>query len=207
MPLPTLETPKYTLTLPSTKQKIEYRPFLVKEEKVLMIAQQSDDSNTMFRAMIDIVDACTFNKLLVDKLSNVDLEYIFLKLRAKSVGETVELNMICDECKHENPISINIDDIKVKYSRKKVEPTIQLTDDVGVVCTYPTVKSVMRVKKDDPTEIISCAIESIFDNITNDKIMSPQEMMTEIHVLQNRLNKLQEHILRTSEEIVQPDLV
>jgi Zn finger protein HypA/HybF involved in hydrogenase expression len=197
MPLPTLETPKYTLTLPSTKQKIEYRPFLVKEEKVLMIAQQSDDSNTMFRAMIDIVDACTFNKLLVDKLSNVDLEYIFLKLRAKSVGESVELNMICDECKQENPVSIDIDDIKVKYSRKKVEPTIQLTDDVGVVCTYPTVKSVMRVKKDDPTEIISCAIESIFDkeNTYNLEEESPEEINKFIETLNfQQLKKIQDFI-------------
>lgn len=197
MPLPTLETPKYTLTLPSTKQKIEYRPFLVKEEKVLLLAQQSEDSDTIFRAMIDIVDACTFNKLLIDKLSNVDLEFIFLKLRARSVGETVDLNVFCDKCEEPNQITIDIDDIKVKYSRKKVDPTIQLTEDVGVVCTYPTVKALMRVKRDNPSEVISCVIESIYDaeNTYNLEDETPEEINKFIDTLNmQQLAKIQEFI-------------
>jgi predicted house-cleaning noncanonical NTP pyrophosphatase (MazG superfamily) len=197
MPLPTLETPKYTLTLPSTKQKIEYRPFLVKEEKILLLAQQSEDSDTIFRAMIDIVDACTFNKLLIDKLSNVDLEFIFLKLRARSVGETVDLNVFCDKCEEPNQITIDIDDIKVKYSRKKVDPTIQLTEDIGVVCTYPTVKALMRVKRDNPSEIISCVIESIYDSETtyNLEDETPEEINKFIDTLNmKQLSKIQEFI-------------
>ncbi|HIJ51412.1 MAG TPA: baseplate protein [Nitrospinae bacterium] len=197
MPLPTLETPTYTLSLPSTKQKVDYRPFLVKEEKVLMIAQQSEDQTAIFRAMLDVVDACTFGKLMVEKLSNVDLEFILLKLRGKSVGESVEVKMLCDDCQHGNPVSINLDDIKVKYPRKKADPKIQLTDSVGVICAFPTVKALMSVKKDDPAEIIASAIETIFDadNTYSVEDETPEEVAKFIDSLTfSQLKKIQDFI-------------
>lgn len=163
----------------------------------MMIAQQSEDQNTIFQAIIDVVDACTFGKLDVEKLSNVDLEFIFLKLRGKSVGESVELNMICEDCQHENPVSINLEDIKVKYPRKKVDPKIQLTEDVGVVCAFPTVKSVMSAKKDDPAELIASGIKTIFDadNTYLVEEESPEEISKFIDSLSfSQLQKIQEFI-------------
>ena len=86
MPLPILESSKYTVTIPSTGKIVEYRPFLVKEEKILLIAQESNDSTQMFSAMKEIIRACTFEKLDINSITSYDLEYIFLKLRSKSIG-------------------------------------------------------------------------------------------------------------------------
>ena len=91
MALPKLEVPKYSLTLPSTGDLIEYRPFLVKEEKNLMIAQETGEGGTVFNALKDIVKACTFNKLDVNKVATYDMEYAFIKIRSKAVGETADI--------------------------------------------------------------------------------------------------------------------
>ena len=86
MPLPVLEAPKYNLVVPSTKKKLKYRPFLVKEEKVLMIAQESENETQILQAVQEIIKACTFSKIDVNNIPMYDIEYIFLKIRAKSVG-------------------------------------------------------------------------------------------------------------------------
>ena len=97
MALPKLEVPKYTMTLPSSGEVIEYRPFLVKEEKNLMIAQETGEGNTVFNALKDIVKACTFDKLDVDKVATYDMEYAFIKIRSKAVGETADIQITCEE--------------------------------------------------------------------------------------------------------------
>ena len=96
--LPKLETPTYSAVLPSTGEQVEYRPFLVKEEKILMIAQESNDNSAMMKALKNIIKACTFNKVNPSKCTTYDIEYLFLKLRAVSVGETAELQFKCEEC-------------------------------------------------------------------------------------------------------------
>ena len=97
MALPKLASAKFELTLPSTGEKIEYRPFLVKEEKALMIAQQSGKAEDVMRAVQDVVQACTFDKVDAKNIPTFDLEYVFINLRAKSVGEVVELNVTCPD--------------------------------------------------------------------------------------------------------------
>jgi hypothetical protein len=101
MPLPIIETQTYELTLPSTDIKVKYRPFLVKEEKILLQALESEDQKNIVNALKDIVKACTFGALNVDDLPTFDLEYIFLNIRAKSVGEIAKLKVLCpDDKKH-----------------------------------------------------------------------------------------------------------
>ena len=91
MALPRIDTPTYQLTLPSTQEQIDYRPFLVKEQKIIMMAQESKDEKQMVRAMIDLITSCTFEKIDISTLPTFDVEYMFLKIRGKSAGETVEL--------------------------------------------------------------------------------------------------------------------
>lgn len=115
MGLPIVATPKYEITIPSTGQKVEYRPFLVKEEKILLLASETKDEREQVRAMKEAIKNCTFEKVDVEKLAPFDIEYIFLKLRSKSVGETVEVSVSCDEnCKESVKIPIRLDDIEVK---------------------------------------------------------------------------------------------
>ena len=108
MPLPKLEVPKYTMELPSSGDVIEYRPFLVKEEKNLMIAQETGESNTVFDAIKDIVKACTFGKLDTDNIATYDLEYVFLKIRTKAVGETADIQIECEKTGVKVPVSYSV---------------------------------------------------------------------------------------------------
>jgi hypothetical protein len=168
MALPILESPKYTVEIPSTKKAIEYRPFLVKEEKILLMAQESQDSREMLNAMKDIIRACTFEKVDVNALTSFDLEYVFLKLRSKSVGEISNVNVKCSSCEAPNPIAINLDEITVKFD-DSVSKTIMITDTVGVNMRYIRVKDMSALTDDKKTqsdlinEVVIASIESIFD--------------------------------------------
>ena len=127
MPLPTISTPTYELTLPSSNRKIKYRPFLVKEEKILIIAMESQDTKQIARAVKDVLTKCILTKgIKVEKLSTFDIEYLFLNIRGKSVGEQIEVMVTCpDDEKTQVPMSINIDDIKV-LSEDSHSPNIKL---------------------------------------------------------------------------------
>lgn len=168
MNLPKLETPKYGLNIPSTGKTIEYRPFLVKEEKILLIAQQTNKSKAMFKAMLDVIDSCTFGKLKMKDLTNFDVEYIFLKLRQKSVGEVASLNIKCKECEASNPIEVNLEEVKIDLSEDK-EKKVMLTDSVGVLLKYISALSVEKLaslEKDQDkllTETVIQSIDHIFD--------------------------------------------
>lgn len=166
MALPILEASKYEAIIPSTGKRIQYRPFLVKEEKILLIAQESKDSNAILQALKDIVRACTFEKIDVETLATYDLEYLFLQLRAKSVGESVELQLKCDECKVASPVTIDLNKVKVIQSNEKVESKIQLTDEVGIVVRPIPVKEINNLsdKPEDFVKMIGICIESIYDS-------------------------------------------
>ena len=116
MPLPTISTPTYELTLPSSNRKIKYRPFLVKEEKILIIAMESQDTKQIARAVKDVLSKCILTRgIKVEKLATFDIEYLFLNIRGKSVGEHIEVMVTCpDDEKTQVPMSINIDDIKIQ---------------------------------------------------------------------------------------------
>ena len=116
MPLPTITTPTYSLVIPSTGKKITYSPFLVKEEKVLVMAMESDDMDQVSRAIKDVLSACiTTRGVRVEKLSTFDIEYLFLNIRGKSVGESIEVLVTCtDDGTTQVPVTVSIDDIKLQ---------------------------------------------------------------------------------------------
>ena len=163
--LPKLEVNKYELKVPSTGESIEYRPFLVKEEKILMIAQESKDPKAIIRALKDIVKSCTFNKLNPNVLSSYDLEYIFLQLRIKSVGETAQISLKCEECGLENEVDVDLSQAYIEYPEEKVDPKIELTDTVGIILKPLNVKDLEKLEdnSDDISEVIGLAIDKIYD--------------------------------------------
>lgn len=174
MPLPILETPKYTVTIPSTKKIVEYRPYLVKEEKILMLAMESEDEKQMIMAVKDIIRACTFEKVNPDDLTTVDLEYIFLKLRAKSVGEisTVVLKCQDEKCTGSVNAEINLESIEPTRNGTISSNQIQLTNKIGMTLRPISVRALSRLsgdtenksKADQVTSLIISSIESIYDD-------------------------------------------
>jgi hypothetical protein len=167
MALPKLVSSKHTLVVPSTKESIEYRPYLVKEEKILMMAFESKDQSQMITALRDTIAGCTEGKIKVDNLTMFDLEYIFLKLRTKSVGENTKLKVKCIKCETPNEVNIDLSSVNVVG---EIKPTakIELTDTVGVMLKYPTVKGLYRQlnslnEANSALAAIASAIESIYD--------------------------------------------
>ena len=141
MALPKLTTPTYELEVPSTDEKIQFRPFLVKEEKILLIAMESGKSEDIIEAVKQIVEACTFDKLDLGRMPMFDVEYIFLNIRAKSVGEVSKLNILCpDDKKTYTSIEVDLSKVQVQVGDEHTNK-IELTDDMGIIMTYPTIDS------------------------------------------------------------------
>ena len=155
MSLPLLAVPKFELELPSNKEKITFRPFLVKEEKVLLIAQESGEESDITKAIKDIINSCVLSgKINVDKMPSFDLEYLFLNIRAKSVGEVVELkyrhvdgkNKAGKECDHIQDVEINLETIEVNFPEEHTNK-IEITPDIGVSLKYPTFGVIEKYSK------------------------------------------------------------
>ena len=137
MALPKLETPVYTLNLPSTDEEIKFRPFLVKEQKRLMMAQESDSTTETIDAITRLINDCTFNKLDGNKIAMFDAEYVFLQVRSKSVGSKVELNITCpDDKKTKVPHTLDLDEINVAMFDDHTNE-VQLTENIKVIFKYP----------------------------------------------------------------------
>ena len=135
--LPKLDTPTYRLKLPSTKEEIQYRPFLVKEQKLLMMAQESEDDNQVVDMVSQIVNACTFEKIDVDTSPMFDIEYIFLQVRAKSNSEEIEMKVTCpDDGETEINVSFLVDDVKVHFPKGHTN-VFKISDDITVEMKYP----------------------------------------------------------------------
>ncbi len=173
MPLPKISTPTYELELPSTGKKIRYRPFLVREEKILIMALESEDTKQISNAIVQILSDCIATKTVkVSELSTFDIEYLFLNVRAKSVGETVEVNVTCpDDGETQVQMEINIDDIKVQKDSKHSN-IIKLDDSLSMKLKYPSleqfVENNFEVNESDSdvnkslSMIISC-IDTVYD--------------------------------------------
>ena len=176
MNLPKIETPKYELTIPSTGQEIRYRPFLVKEEKVLLIAQEAGGEADLLAAMGDVVTSCTFGKVNVAKLASFDLEYIFLKLRAKSIGEEAEIGIKCEECGEVNKVTVNLDAIEVT-KEKPLPKKIQLNETIGIVPQYIKVIDLIKISKKtdkgDMGDILTASIAASIENIYDEENVYP----------------------------------
>lgn len=171
MPLPSIATPTYELEIPSTNKKIKYRPFLVKEEKILILALESEDTKQIATAVKDVISNCILTKgVKVDHLSTFDIEYIFLNVRGKSVGEEVEVLITCpDDGKTQVPMVINLDDIKVNINPDHSRD-INLDDNLTLRMKYPSMNEFVKsnfsisdeLSIDDTFSMIASCIEQVY---------------------------------------------
>lgn len=170
MPLPKIATPTYELEIPSSKKKIKYRPFLVKEEKILIIALESEDPKQITNAVKDVISNCIITRgIKVDELSTFDIEYLFLNIRGKSVGETVEVLITCpDDGKTQVPVLINLDEIHVEVDKSHTRD-IKLDDNISMRMKYPSISEFVKdnfgteeVTVDDSFDMICNCIEQIY---------------------------------------------
>ena len=169
MVLPLMKTATYLMTVPSTGKEVEFRPYTVKEEKVLMIAMESKDQKQTFRALKSVIKDCVQENIDINRLTLFDFEYMFLQLRAKSVGEVVDLNLKCqaEECGGVVPVSVDLDSITV--SEMPESNVVKLDDKIGVTFNFPSLDIAERYQEADMEKvssvfdmIVDCT-ESIFD--------------------------------------------
>jgi|TARA_B000000609_G_scaffold71899_1_gene53863 hypothetical protein len=171
MPLPTISTPTYELILPSSDKKIRYRPFLVKEEKILILAMESQDSKQIARAVKDVLSKCILSKgIKVERLSTFDIEFLFLNIRGKSVGEQIEVMVTCpDDGKTQVPMAINIDSIQIQRDEAH-QRDIKLDDTYTLRMKYPSLSefiktnfsSVENMNVDDTFDLIASCIDQVY---------------------------------------------
>jgi len=171
MPLPKISTPSYELVIPSIEKKIKFRPFLVKEEKVLILAMESQDSKQIANAVKDVIKACILSRgIKVETLSTFDIEYLFLNIRGKSVGEEVEVMVTCpDDGKTQVPATINLDDITIQKNEEHSRD-IKLDDNYTLRMRYPSLTEFIKnnfdskedISVDDTFELISSCIEQVY---------------------------------------------
>ena len=165
MALPKLETKTYTLTLPSTGQDIKYRPFLVKEQKTLLMAQESKSDSETVDAMSQLINDCTFGKVNPKVCPLFDAEYIFLKLRSKSVGEKAEVQVTCpDDEKTKVNVTINLEEIECNVIDNH-DNVVKITDTVKIVFGYPLLDSFKSTNNKNQTEIMFDMVESCVKEI------------------------------------------
>ena len=168
MALPKITTPTYELVIPSTDEKIKYRPFLVKEEKILLLAMESENQDDVINAIKQIVTECTFGKLKVGRMPMFDVEYLFLNIRAKSVGEISELTLIApDDKKTKVKVEIDLSEVQVEEEEGHTNK-IELTDEMGIYMKYPTVDAfastgIAEINASNMLDVISSCIDQIYD--------------------------------------------
>jgi hypothetical protein len=181
MGLPKLNAPTFELVVPSSKEKIVYRPFLVKEEKILLMALEAEDIDSIYRALKDVIESCIVSgNFEVENAPSFDIEYVFLNIRGKSVGEVIELkythpegkNIDGDECDHVTDVAINIEEIVVNFPEDH-SANIDLGNGVGVRMKYPSAEMIMN-KTDTQTEAY---FDVIYDCV--DRVWSGEEVYSE----------------------------
>ena len=186
MALPKLEVPIYELTVPSTDEKIKYRPFLIKEEKILLIAMESGANEDVIQAVKQIVSECTFNTLKLGNMPMFDVEYIFLQIRSKSVGEVSKLKILCrDDGETYANVEVDLTEIEVQVNDDHTNK-IELTDEMGVIMKYPTIDSfstagISDITADNMLDVIVTCIDKIYDKkgeeVYDSKDSSKKELM------------------------------
>jgi len=167
MPLPDIVTPTYELVIPSSKKKLKYRPFLVKEQKVLILALEENDSVQILEAIKTIFKSCIITRFKMDDLSIFDVEYIFLQLRGRSIQETIDVEVPCDDDENVKvPVSFPVDAVKVNFP-KGHESTIKLNEDIVVQMKYPNLDYFAKVnfteEETDPYELVSSCIDRVYN--------------------------------------------
>lgn len=200
MPLPKLVTPEYELTLPTTKETIKYRPFLVKEEKILIMAMETEDQKQMINAVKTIIKNCTTLKRKVDDLPTFEIEYIFLKIRSKSVGEVSSITLTCpDDGVSEVSVDINLDEIELEIPKDHVNK-IMIDDKVGVIMKYPSLDTFVKsnfttdATAETAFDLTASCIDQIYteDEVWETKDVPKKEIMEFIESMDNKqFQKLQ----------------
>ena len=166
MALPVVNTPTYQLKIPSTGKTLKYRPFLVKEEKILMMAAESKDPNEITEAVKKIVAACIESpkaKETVESFSLADFEYVFINLRCRSIGESVEVNIPCSHCGAENKVKVDLSDIEVTKMEKGKEK-VEITNEMGIMLKSPGLNDIGDMTGDDPMKVLIRCIDYIYDS-------------------------------------------
>ena len=195
MALPKLTTPTYELEVPSTDEKIKYRPFLVKEEKILLIAMEAQEQSGILNAVKDIVKSCTFDKFDVNRAPIFDIEYIFLNIRAKSVGEVSTVNLRCPD-DNETFVKTDIDLTKVDVQITEGHTNkIELTDEMGIIMQYPTLDSFTDsttvINASNMLDVIASCVSQIYDKKGEDVYDAKDSTKQEIIDFLESLNSKQ----------------
>ena len=203
MPLPKISTPTYEMVLPSSNKKIKYRPFLVKEEKVLILAMESQDTATVANAVKDVLKNCILSRgIKVEKLSTFDIEYLFLNIRGKSVGEAIEVMVTCpDDGKTQVPTSINIDEIKVIIDDDH-QKDIKLDDTYSLRMRYPSLDEFVKNNFATASDI---SVDDTFDLIAScvDQVYSEEESWASADCTKKELNDFIESLNSTQFKMVE----
>ena len=201
MALPTMDLPTYELEIPSSKKKIKIRPFLVKEEKVLLLALESDDEKNIKQAVLNLLKACIQSRVKVENLSTFDLEYIFLNIRAISVGEVVEILITCqDDEETKVKYNLNLTDVNVIFPEGHTNK-IMLNDNTGVIMKYPSFDDFVEgqfankeYNEDGVIKIIANSIDQIFqdEEVFDESTTSKKEFIQFVETLtKEQLEKIQ----------------
>ncbi len=168
MALPKLEAARYIAELPISKKKVEYRPFLVKEQKVLLIALESEETEQATSSMMELLQNCVFNHEEIGKLEDLpmmDIEFLFVQIRIKSVGETVDVIIPCDKCADTTELTIDLTEAGV--TGEVPDPKIELLDGIGMTLSYPTMTMAMQEESDEQTEAVFNMIYNSIETIYN----------------------------------------
>jgi hypothetical protein len=205
MALPKLETPTYELILPSSGEKISFRPFLVKEYKILLTTLDAENTE-INRVVTDLVNACTFNKLKIDTLANFDVEYIFLNIRAKSIGEISNLLLNCNNCDNQISLDLNLTNATVEKFPDH-NPRINITDNIIIEMRYPKFEEMINIyqnfKSDIIVEMLSSCIKAVY---TEDKIYddyTKEELLEFVNSFSKSQFEMIENFFLTMPKLVQ----
>ena len=196
MALPKLTTPTYELEVPSTDEKIKYRPFLVKEEKILLIAMESGEQADIITAIKDIVTECTYGKVDLGSIPMFDVEYIFLQIRSKSVGEISTLRLLCPDDK-ETYVNVDVDLSEVAvHVDKGHNPKIELTKEMGMIMTYPSIDSLTGIDGADINasnmlDVIASCVLQIYDKKGEEVFDAKDQTKKELTEFVEQLNTKQ----------------
>ena len=209
MALPKVNTPTYELVVPSTDEKVKFRPFLVKEEKILLIAMEAQEQSGILNAVKDIVKSCTFDKFDVNRAPIFDIEYIFLNIRAKSVGEVSTVNLRCpddNETFVQTEIDLTTVDVQITEGHTN---KIELTDEMGMIMTYPTLDSFTDsttvINASNMLDVIASCVAQIYDKKGEDvydaKDSTKQEIVDFIESLNSKQFKEIQNFFDTSPKL------
>ena len=189
MPLPEIVTPTYTLTVPSTKKKLKYRPFLVKEQKTLILALEQKDSEQTLEAIKNVLNSCIISKVNLDDMALFDIEYIFLQVRAKSISEEIEMKVTCpDDNETEVNVTFLVDDVKVHFP-KGHKNIFKISDEITVEMKYPDMEyfATITFSQDtvDPYELVGKCIKRVYVGEEPTGSFTPEEAREWIETLTN----------------------